>query len=140
MTGPLSAAIGNISTANTVTIAGSSVLTTKTTAAINLLSILSGIDSAIAMGAFAGAAVFVMSSTELSVSRKIAFFLISFLAGYVAAGFTAEVVALPLFNRLQVPHGVGALIASATSVKVLLWLIGKANNIDGVVNFIKWKK
>lgn len=140
MAEPLSTAIGGVTAASAGTTAGSTALTTATTAAISVISLFPGIDAAIVMGAFAGAATFVMSSTELSTSKKIAFFLTSFLAGYVAAGFTAEVVALPLLNRLQVPHGVGALISSAIAVKALLWLIGKANNIDGVVNFIKGKK
>ncbi|MCC7005284.1 MAG: hypothetical protein IT497_01400 [Ottowia sp.] len=137
MAEPISTAFGGVTAASAGT---STTLTATTTAAIGLLSLFPGIDAAVAMGAFAGAAVFVMSSTELSTSKKIAFFLISFLAGYVSAGFIAEVVALPLLHRLQVPHGVGALIASAIAVKSLLWLIGKANNIDDLVNFIKGRK
>lgn len=140
MTEPLSTAIGSVTAVGASTTAASTTLTTTTTAAIGVLSLFPGVDPAVAMGAFAGAAVFVMSSTELNTSKKLAFFLISFLAGYVAAGFTAEVVALPLLHSLHVPHGVGALIASAIAVKSLLWLIGKASNIDDVVNFIKGRK
>lgn len=140
MAEPFSTAITSATAAGAGTTASSTALTTTTTAAIGVLSLFPGVDPAVAMGAFAGATVFVMSSTELSTSKKIAFFLISFLAGYVAAGFTAEIVSVPLFNRLQVPHGVGALIASAVAVKALLWLIEKTNNIDNVANFIKGKK
>lgn len=141
MTEPLSTTISSVTAAGVgITAAANTTIATTTATAIGILSLLPGIDTSLVLGAFAGAAVFVMSASDLAPLKKIGFFLVSFLAGYVAAGFVAEIIAVPLFNRIQVPTGVGALIASAVAVKALLWLIGKTNDIDGLLKLIKEKK
>jgi hypothetical protein len=93
-----------------------------------LLALFPGLDAGAVLGAFAGAAVFVMSSTDLTPLKKLGFLVASIAAGLLAARMVAELLAGFLPARVQVPDGVGALIAAALAVKLLLWLIRRADN------------
>jgi hypothetical protein len=80
------------------------------------------------LGAFAGGAVFVMSSTDLTPLKKLGFLGASIAAGLLAAQTVAGVLASFVPARVPVPSGVGALVAAALAVKLLLWLIRHADN------------
>ncbi|SUD65900.1 Phage Tail Protein X [Pandoraea pnomenusa] len=54
---------------------------TVATAGVAVLSLFPGVDAAVVMGAFAGAGVFVLASDDLAPLKRLAFFLISFVAG-----------------------------------------------------------
>jgi hypothetical protein len=116
----------------------SSTATTATLAAVAGLSMLPGIDAAVVLGAFAGAAVFVLSSDSLSLVKRAVFFVASFIAGLVAAAGVASLLARWL--PIEASPGVGALLAAALAVKVLLWLIRLADDPAAAVRGIKGGK
>lgn len=88
-----------------------------------LLALYPGLDAGTVLGAFAGGAVFVLSSHELSAAKKLAFLLLSIAAGIVGSASTASLIDWLLPGPVDVDKGVGALVASAVAVKLLLWLI-----------------
>jgi hypothetical protein len=93
-----------------------------------LLALFPGLDAGAVLGAFAGGAVFVMSSTDLTPLKKLGFLGASIAAGLLAAQTVAGVLASFVPARVPVPSGVGALVAAALAVKLLLWLIRHADN------------
>ena len=110
-------------------------IATSTTSAIALtgigaVTLLSGLDAATVLGAFAGAAVFALNSGELTVLRKLAVLLLSIVAGCLSAPLAAALIASALPTNTEVSHGVGALVASAVLVKLLLALIRIADRSD----------
>nr|DAP68890.1 MAG TPA: holin [Caudoviricetes sp.] len=85
---------------------------------ISLVSVLSGVDGNALIGAFAGAALFVVRGQDLSIPRRLLYFAISIIAGYLAA---------PDVTRLMPVRetGVAALIAAALTITVInKWLDG----------------
>ncbi|MBN3005573.1 hypothetical protein JW897_17715 [Chromobacterium alkanivorans] len=96
----------------------------------SLLALFPGLDAGAVLGAFAGAAVFVMSSNELGTLKKLAFLALAFVAGLIAAPMASALLATLLPQRVQVSAGVGALLASALVIKVLIRLINKADTAD----------
>ncbi|WP_293937676.1 putative holin [Iodobacter sp.] len=106
------------------------VSTSYATSAVTSLAVLSlfpGIDAAIVLGAFAGAVVFVMTSDDLTILKRLAFMAISFIAGCLAAQNVASMMS-SFLPKIAVSNGVGALVAAAISVRLLLWLIRRAND------------
>ncbi|AXE32228.1 hypothetical protein DK842_21350 [Chromobacterium phragmitis] len=99
-------------------------------AGASLLAMFPGLDAGAVLGAFAGAAVFVMSSNELGVGKKLVFLALAFVAGLIAAPMATTLLATMLPARVQVSAGVGALLASALVIKVLIRLINKADSMD----------
>ena len=110
---------------------------TGTVAAIALLSLFPGVQAAVVLGSFAGAVVFVMASDDLNLGKKAAFFVISFIAGCLAAPIAAGLLAGLLPARIAVSEGVGALIAAALAVRLLLWLIRRAENPADLLDSLK---
>lgn len=114
--------------------------TTVATAAVtgvSLLALFPGLDAGAVLGAFAGAAVFVMSSNELGTLKKLAFLALAFVAGLIAAPMASALLATVLPQSVQVSAGVGALLASALVIKVLIWLINKADNPAELLSALK---
>jgi len=97
---------------------------------VGAISLLPGIDAATVLGAFSGAAVFALTSDELSTGKKVAFLLLSIVMGCLAAPLAASLIARVLPTDTQVSDGVGALVASAVLVKLLLALIRLADRSD----------
>lgn len=117
-------------------------IATSTTTAIAVTSVgaitlLPGVDAATVLGAFAGAAVFVLNSDEMSTPKKLAFLVLSIVAGFLAAPLAAVLIAKALPADAEVSHGVGALVASAVVVKLLLALIRLAGNGDRLAGLFR---
>ncbi|WP_137936113.1 putative holin [Chitinivorax sp. B] len=93
----------------------------------SLLALFPGLDAGAVLGAFAGGAVFVMSSNELGTLRKLAFLGLAMIAGLVAAPTAAALLGSFLPTGVTVSAGVGALLASAVVIKLLIWLIQQAD-------------
>lgn len=113
-------------------------ISTGTTAAlavtgVGALTLLPGVDPATVLGAFAGAAVFVLNSDDLSTPKKLAFLVLSIVAGFLAAPLSAALLAKVLPTDAEVSHGVGALVASSVLVKILRALIRLADHSDRLV-------
>lgn len=105
--------------------------------AVTLLSMFPGIESAVVLGSFAGAVVFVLSSADLSPIAKAASFVVSFIAGCIGAGFMAGMVSALTPQPVTVPEGVGALLAAALAVRLLMWLIRKAEDPEALVGRVR---
>jgi len=76
------------------------------------VSLLSGIDGNALVGAFAGAALFVLRAQDMGLVRRVLYFAVSIVAGYLVAPEIMHV------TPLQSP-AVAALIASAVVVTVI---------------------
>lgn len=103
---------------------------TAATTAVTVVSLCPGIDASTVIGAFAGAVVFVMASTHLSIIKRVAFFMVSIINGCLCAKTVAAELTSMLPTHVDVPPSVGALIGAAVSVKLLLWLISRADHLD----------
>jgi hypothetical protein len=106
---------------------------------IGAITLVPGVDAATVLGAFAGAAVFALNSDELTTGKKIAFLMLSIVMGWLAAPLAASLIARILPADTEVSHGVGALVASAVLVKLLLALIRVADNSDRLVALFRGK-
>lgn len=96
-------------------------------AGIGSLALFPGADPSTVLAAFAGASVFVMSSQELGVLKKLVFLLLAFVCGMIAAPLSTEVLATVLPERIQVSESLGALLSSALVIKLLTQLIARAD-------------
>lgn len=86
-------------------------------------ALVPGIDANALIGAFAGGALFVASSRDLSIARRVVYLLVSVGAGYVAA---PEVV-----QRLPITStGVAAFFAGALAITVATQVIERAKAFD----------
>lgn len=117
-------------------------IATSTTTAIAVtgvgaITLLPGVDAATVLGAFAGAAVFVLNSDEMSTPKKLAFLVLSIVAGFLAAPLASVLIAKALPTDAEVSHGVGALVASAVVVKLLLAMIRLAGNGDRLAGLFR---
>jgi len=89
---------------------------------ISTLALVPGIDPDTLIGAFAGATLFVVSSPDLPLWRRLIYLLISLVLGYLAA---PELLRwLPV---VQSP-GLAAFIASATGISLTLGLIERSRH------------
>lgn len=111
-------------------ISTSSTATLAVTGAGALSLLLPGVDPGAVLGAFAGAAVFVLNSGELGTVKKLGFLAASIVAGLLSAPLAAALIARALPTNTEVSQAVGALVASAVVVKLLLALIRLADNSD----------
>lgn len=96
-----------------------------TLATVALISMLPGVDASIVLGAFSGSIVFVLSSDDLAAIKKIGFLLASFAAGVIGAPMVAALLTAVLPGSIDIPNGVGAMLAAALTVKSLLWLLSR---------------
>lgn len=87
---------------------------------VTVVGLLSGVDSGVLIGAFAGAVIFVMSANDLSWWRKLALFVVSLLVGILAAPFTADIITWATPGDIVAHSPVGALVASAIAVRLLM--------------------
>ncbi|CAJ0695992.1 phage holin family protein [Ralstonia wenshanensis] len=104
---------------------------------VGALSLLPGVDPGTVLGAFAGAAVFVLNSGELGTVKKLGFLATSIVAGLLSAPLAAALIAKALPTNIEVSHAVGALVASTVVVKLLLALIRLADNSDRLFATLK---
>lgn len=99
-------------------------------------------DSNVMIGAFSGAVVFVFSAVEFSVWKRFFLFQVSFLVGVMASDFTAEVISNVLPQHLFVGKPIGAMVASASAVRVLMLFTARTKEQKSFIEQlkkIKWK-
>ncbi|EFE94014.1 hypothetical protein HMPREF0758_4109 [Serratia odorifera DSM 4582] len=87
---------------------------------VTVVGLLSGVDSGVLIGAFAGAVIFVMSASEFSWLKKMALFVASLLVGILAAPFAADIITWATPVGIEAHEPVGALVASAIVVRLLM--------------------
>jgi hypothetical protein len=103
---------------------------TVASAGIGFASLFPGIDGNALIGAFAGAALVVVTSRELSTLMRFAYLLISLVAGYLAAEDVVRVT--PIAST-----GMAAFFAAALAIAVTLPLIERVKALD-LLSF--WRK
>lgn len=118
---------------------------TTATAMISVFSVVTiypNIENGVILGALCGSILLILNEGNISVLRRIALFLISFMLGVLLAEFSVELMSeiLPSTIQDKMPLSLGALIASAVSVKLMLWLIKHINNPLAVINYLKGNK
>ncbi|MCY0389106.1 putative holin [Robbsia sp. Bb-Pol-6] len=86
-------------------------------------SLLNGVDADALIGAFAGAALVVATSQDLSLSKRIAYLGISWIAGYLAA---PEVVRTTPIRST----GVAGFLAAALAIAVTLQMIERIRKMN----------
>lgn len=92
-------------------------------AAVGLAGIAPGVDGDALIGAFAGAALVVVTSKDLGLAKRAAYMLISLVMGYLAA---PEIIhAVPIRST-----GVAAFFAAALVIAVTLTLIERVKGMD----------
>lgn len=90
---------------------------------IGIASLFAGVDGDALIGAFAGAALIVVSSKDLSLGKRFAYLMISLTVGYLGA---PEIINLtPLKST-----GVAAFFAAAIAITLALQLIERINAFD----------
>ncbi|RKU01829.1 hypothetical protein C7H84_19135 [Burkholderia sp. Nafp2/4-1b] len=92
-------------------------------AAVGLAGIAPGIDGDALIGAFAGAALVVVTSRELGLVKRAAYLVISLVMGYLAA--PEIVILVPIHSS-----GVAAFFAAALVITVTLTLIERVKGIE----------
>ncbi|OCG24645.1 hypothetical protein A9G11_03050 [Gilliamella sp. wkB108] len=115
---------------------------TAVISAFSVSMIYPNIENGIILGALCGSILLVISEERISVLRRFILFFISFAMGLLLAELTLCLI-LPFFPaniQQKMPLGLGALIASATSVKLLLWLIKRFDDPTDFFNSFKGKK
>jgi len=87
---------------------------------------LSHHESGIILGAFAGSLIFVVSASNKTIGTRVILFTASMLTGITSAEFTASLLSSVLSKLLQhsviTPVPVGATLAAAASVRLLMYL------------------
>lgn len=110
----------------------STTTTAIVSAGIGLASLTPGIDGNALIGAFAGAALLVVSSKDLTLGKRFAYLVISFIAGYLAAPDLVRVT--PIQST-----GVAAFFAAASAIGVTLQLLERLKTADLFAFFKKGK-
>lgn len=104
-------------------------ITSTTVAVAGLVALFPGVDAGIVLGAFAGAAVFVLSSESYTPLLKLAFLVLATVAGMLAAPMAAGLLHAMLPAAVAVPQSVGALLAAAVSIQLLMRAIKQAETL-----------
>lgn len=92
----------------------------------SVYGLLTGTDYGVVFGAFAGSVFYIASAADLSISRRLAYFIVSYIAGMLCAGLVgAKLSALTGYSDKPL-DAIGAVIVSALAVKILTFL----NNQD----------
>lgn len=95
-----------------------------------------GMHASVLIGAFSGAAIFVLSSTEFSPLKMCVLFVVSIAAGIVAAPFAAQFISAITPASVTAREPVGALVSSAIAVR---FLMAVSKNSGSLINIFRPK-
>lgn len=96
---------------------------TLATAGVGVATLFPGVDGNALIGAFAGATLFVVSASELTLVMRLLYLVISITMGYLGAP--------ELINHIPIEQtGVSAFICGLLCITVTLPLIKKLENVD----------
>ncbi|MEQ3380118.1 phage holin family protein [Citrobacter portucalensis] len=87
---------------------------------------VSGTDYGVVFGAFAGAVFYIATAADLSAARRLAYFVVSYIAGIICSGLVGSKLADWTGYSDKPLDAIGAVIVSALAVKILTFL----NNQD----------
>ena len=92
---------------------------------VTLVSLFGPLDGPTVIGAFAGAAIFVASASDFQIWWRLFLGGLSFAVGLIAAPFTASLIEALAPKNASVDMPIGALVASAAVVRILMALSSK---------------
>lgn len=93
---------------------------------VTFFGILSGLDYGVVFGAFAGAVYYIATAADLTTPRRVAYFLVSYIAGVLCAGLVGSKLAVLTGYSDKPLDALGAVIISALAIKILTFI----NNQD----------
>lgn len=97
-----------------------------------LMGTVSEIPAGVFIGAFAGSVVYVLTNSDIPTFKRLCFFLISFIVGILGSEYAANLMTaltavwMPT-NAVVVDRSIGAIVASAVAIKIILALIAKTD-------------
>ncbi|HBV4542716.1 TPA: hypothetical protein MDY69_004416 [Klebsiella pneumoniae] len=92
----------------------------------SVYGLLTGTDYGVVFGAFAGSVFYIATAADLSAPRRMAYFIVSYIAGILCSGLVGSKLSdLTGYNDKPL-DAIGAVIISALAVKILTFL----NNQD----------
>lgn len=102
-----------------------------------LASVVAGVPPEVALGALAGAVIFVTSAVEYPIRRRLLLSLLSFLCGILFYKATASILIgvaslIPTITQDSFEKGIvfsaGAFVASIVAVRIGIWLYHRSDN------------
>lgn len=109
---------------------------TLTTAGAAVAAPVFGVDPLLVIGAITGAGIFVLSHEDQSAIKKLILFIGSVACGFIGARFAADVTGLIIPGTVEISDGVGAIVASSVSVRILqraLRIIDSPNPLQDIM-------
>lgn len=95
-------------------------------AGASIYGLLTGTDYGVVFGAFAGSVFYIATAADLSATRRMAYFVVSYIAGVLCAGLVGSKLSALTGYSDKPLDAIGAVIISALAVKILTFL----NNQD----------
>lgn len=92
----------------------------------SVYGLLTGTDYGVVFGAFAGSVFYIATAADLSAARRMAYFVVSYIAGVLCAGLVGSKLSALTGYSDKPLDAIGAVIISALAVKILTFL----NNQD----------
>lgn len=92
----------------------------------SVYGLLTGADYGVVFGAFAGSVFYIATAADLSATRRMAYFVVSYIAGVLCAGLVGSKLSALTDYTDKPLDAIGAVIISALAVKILTFL----NNQD----------
>lgn len=92
----------------------------------SIYGLLTGTDYGVVFGAFAGSVFYIATASELSATCRLAYFIVSYIAGILCAGLVGSKLSDWTGYSDKPLDAIGAVIISALAVKILTFL----NNQD----------
>lgn len=92
---------------------------------VTFFGILSGLDYGVVFGAFAGAVYYVATAADLTTPRRVAYFLVSYIAGVLGAGLVGSKLAVWTGYIDKPLDALGAVIISALAIKILTFVFNQ---------------
>lgn len=107
---------------------------------VTFIGLLSGIDAGAVIGAFAGSVLFVVSSPDFKLWTKAALFIVSMIVGILSADFVASIISSITPDSVTAARPLGAIVASAIAVRLLMWINNQAGNPTGLIDRFRGQK
>jgi hypothetical protein len=104
-------------------------------AGVTFFGVLSGLDYDVVFGAFAGAVYYVATVADLTASRRVAYFLVSYIAGVLCAGLVGSKLAVWTGYSDKPLDALGAVLISALAIKILTFVSDQ--DLTGLLSRIK---
>lgn len=114
-------------------------VTAAAVGAFSIATLFPALQAPVVLGALCGALLLVISQKEIGLFLRLAFFCVAFVVGLLTADLFTALIAgyLPLHLTEKVSPGFGALLSSALTVKILLWVIRQMDDPGQLFDFLR---